>query len=282
MRKAILITGASTGIGHGAAVSLAKKGYQVFACVRTLRDFDKLKGESPNITPLNLDVTKSDQIQQSYDLISASMNGFEKFHLINNAGVAVVGPVETLPVAEFKRQFEVNFFGLIEITQKFLPLIRKTKGRIINISSVSGLSSSPFLSAYSSSKFALESLSDAMRWELEASGVKVIVVEPGPVATPIWNKGFEKETDFLESIPPEMIRYYEKPIKLFAKAVRGEIKSAISVDQVSQTIEKVLAMKKPPARIIVASPSAKLQTIVSKYLPQKILDFAIHRGIFAD
>jgi NAD(P)-dependent dehydrogenase (short-subunit alcohol dehydrogenase family) len=230
--NAVLITGASSGIGRAVTIALARKNWRVFACVRSTNDQVALQNLSPHITALILDVTKSDEIQKAFEFLSTQQ--FASFNLINNAGISVAGPVEVLPVVKFKEQFDVNFFGLIEVTQKFLPLIKKTKGRILNISSVSGLNSSPFLGAYSASKYALETISDSLRWELASCGVKVVLIEPGPIATDIWKKGMRANDGFQDLLTSEQKGYYLKPIGKFTTYVKFLEKNALSVDAVTK------------------------------------------------
>ncbi len=277
-KNGVLVTGASTGIGFATSVELAKSNYRVFAGVRSEKDGKSLEAASPNITPVILDVTKSDQIDECYKLISC--HEFETFSLVNNAGIVVFGPVETLPLGDFRNQFEVNFFGLIEVTQKFLPLMRKNPGRIVNISSISGIESTPFLGAYSASKFALEALSDSLRWELLSSGIKVIIVQPGPIATPIWEKGMAAEKDLHRIVPETHLPYYSIAIARILKMVKKEAKAAIPVKRVTDAVVRALTKNNPPNRITVASSASKIQLNVIKYLPTKMLDRAVLKMLY--
>ena len=271
MKNAVLITGASTGIGYDCAVTLAKRGFRVFAGVRSQNSHDKLQAQASNITPLILDVTVPSEIQRAYEIISAESP--ETFHLVNNAGIVVAGPVETLSIADVRRGFDVNFFGLVEVTQTFLPLIRKTKGRIVNISSTSGLIPAPFLGAYSASKYAVETFSDCLRWELAPAGVKVIVIEPGPIATPLWEKSFSSPSQIENG-------NFAAALPRFRELVGKMETTAIPAEKVSLAILHALTCKNPSARKIVGSFGAKVQVKMSRWLPQKWVDRAIARMLF--
>ncbi len=183
----ILISGSSTGIGKATAIQLARKGHVVWAGVRAQKSFDALtKANVQGLKPIFLDVCDEKSIEEAVARItkeSGLLHG-----LVNNAGIAIGGPVEAVNLSDWRRQFETNVFGQILVTQKCLPLLRQCKGRIVNVSSVSGKIASPFLAPYAGSKHALEAISDSLRRELRPHGVKVSIVEPGPIATPIWEK----------------------------------------------------------------------------------------------
>jgi NAD(P)-dependent dehydrogenase (short-subunit alcohol dehydrogenase family) len=278
MTQAVLVTGASTGIGFACSKMLAKNGFRVFACVRKEEDFAVLVKESSNIVPIICDVTRADQINDA--VMRISNESFVQFHLVNNAGIAIPGPIETLTVNDFRLQFEVNFFGVIAVTQAFLPMLKKTRGRIVNISSVSGLSSSPFLAAYSASKFALEAFSDSLRWELGPCGVKVIIVEPGPIATPIWKKGFIDAEKMLGALSGATLEYYRLPVERFSRLISSEIKLALPAERVSAAVEKALTDKSPPARLLVVSPAVRLQGFIQRALPSRLIDKNIEKALF--
>lgn len=273
--KTVVITGASTGIGYDAAVQLAKRGYQVFAGVRKQEDADRLK-QHQGIEPVILDVTKPAQIDEFVKLLETK--NIQSLSLVNNAGIAVAGAVEVLTIDDYRKQFEVNFFGLIQMTQKLIPLIRKHKGRIVNISSVSGLSSTPFLSAYSASKYALEALSDSMRWEFGSFGVKVVVIEPGPILTPIWQKGMDTRKSL--AIPEGLKSIYQSAMDRFTKLVSQFAEGALPVERVSKAIIAALEKSNPPTRIMVVAPSRKMVYRISKWLPEKAVDKAMDKTLF--
>ena len=194
MKEAVLVTGASTGIGYATSALLAREGFTVFAGVRSGGDHERLSA-IPGIAPLQLDVTDAEAIRDAAHIVHE--NGSPLRAVVNNAGIVVPGPLEFLPIDELRRQFEVNFFGALAVTQAFLPMLRAAKGRIVFMSSVSGQIATAFVGAYSSSKFALEAASDALRMELRSSGVGVSVVQPGNVNTPIWRKGRSGKDELL-------------------------------------------------------------------------------------
>src|SRR6201997_867143 len=194
--QAVVITGASTGIGHACCKFLLDKGYRVFGSVRKQADADRLKGEfGPNFTPLLFDVTDEAAVLAAARDVRAALNGEALAGLVNNAGIAVTGPVLELSADEFRRQMDVNVIGPIISTQAFGPLLgvepalKGPKGRIVMISSVAGKNGNPLTPAYAASKHAIEGLSESLRRELMLFGIDVIIVAPGPVRTPIWSKG---------------------------------------------------------------------------------------------
>jgi NAD(P)-dependent dehydrogenase (short-subunit alcohol dehydrogenase family) len=187
--RAFLLTGASSGIGRATALLLDRNGFQVFAGVRRSEHGEVLRQQaSERLTPILLDVTDPHSIEAAARTVSDALGGRALAGLVNNAGIDIAGPLETSSVADARLQFEVNVFGLLAVTQAFLPLLRQSRGRIVNIGSVLGRLAIPFMGAYSASKFALEGLTDALRIELLPWGIHVSLIEPGPVATPLWSK----------------------------------------------------------------------------------------------
>lgn len=253
MSKAILITGASTGIGFATALHFCKKGYIVYAGVRKSEDQEYLKKESQNlkgkIIPIILDVTNREHIHSAVQEIQNS--GFSLKALINNAGIVVAAPLELLPAEELKKQFDVNVFGLIEVTKAFLPSLRKEKGRIVNLSSIAGLTVTPVLSPYCASKHCVEVFSDALRVELAQDEIKVILIEPGSIKTPIWDKSKTNNLKILKGKNPELEMHYEKLINGFLKLFEGAKDGAIPVEKVVDAIEKAVENKNPSPRYLV-------------------------------
>ena len=187
--KAILVTGASSGIGKACALHLDKMGFRVYAGVRKQADSDSLKKEArKRLTPIILDVTNAKSISEAADTVDKDTGG-EVFGLINNAGIGRGGALEVTPVAEIRKLMEVNVIGLMAVTQAFLPMLRHGNGRIVNIGSTSSLLAFPGASAYSASKFAVRAITDALRLELKPFGMFVIMVAPGAVESAIWEKG---------------------------------------------------------------------------------------------
>ena len=197
-QRAVVVTGASSGIGAAAAELLAREGFLTYAGVRSPEDGAKIAALHENIRPLRLDVTDRDSIASAAEVVTKS--GAPLHGLVSNAGIAVGGPLEFLPVDELRRQFEVNVFGGIAVSQAFLPQLRASRGRIVFVGSVSGRIAVPYLGPYAASKFALRALSDALRAELAPAGVFVALVEPGSVKTPIWKKGRESRAQLEQTL----------------------------------------------------------------------------------
>jgi NAD(P)-dependent dehydrogenase (short-subunit alcohol dehydrogenase family) len=274
MTKLAVITGCSTGIGRAAALHLAGQGFRVLAGVRKEKDADSFRA-SPGITPVIIDVTDDKTVKSAAAHPALSEAG--QVHLINNAGVAMGGPVEATPVNKWKQQFDVNVFGLVEVTQAFLPFIRATKGRIVNLSSVAGIAASPYLGPYAASKFAVEAISDSLRRELKQFGVKVIVLEPGPIKTPIWEKGMAVQDS--SSVSGEMESLYGKEMKLFRALVKKSEEEAVDVSKISALLENVLTCASPRTRYVVGARGLALQMKIARLLPDTWLDSAIAKEL---
>jgi NAD(P)-dependent dehydrogenase (short-subunit alcohol dehydrogenase family) len=272
LKEAILVTGASTGIGYSVSALLASEGYTVFAGVRNAADSERL-GAIPGVAPLQLDVTDAEQIRDAAHTVHQS--GAKLRGVVNNAGIAVPGPLEFLPVDELRRQFEVNFFGAIGVTQAFLPMLRASKGRIVFISSISGQIASAFVGAYSSSKFALEAAADVLRMELRGSGIRISVVQPGNVDTPIWNKG-RGQKDSLVARAPQVREYYEKHLNALASLSESQKRSGIDPIVVARVVLHALAAKKPRARYAVGAPAGWMRRIFTS-LPEHVRDRTLMR-----
>ena len=187
--RTVVITGASTGIGEACALRMDRLGWRVFAGVRKEADGLALqKKASEELTPIILDVTEQPPIDASAGLVTAAVGESGLAGLINNAGVGVGGPLEFIEVDELRRQLEVNVIGQIAVTQAFMPLIRKSTGRIVNMGSIGGRMATPFLGPYNASKFAMEALTDSLRQELHPWGIHVSIIATGSISTPLWDK----------------------------------------------------------------------------------------------
>jgi len=269
--KSILISGASTGIGKAAALYLDQKGFKVYAGVRRAEDGKRLEKQSRQLKSLLLDVTQEEDVQKALDTISKENDG-HLFGLINNAGIVVLGPMECLDSQDLQLQIDVNVLGVARLIRSSLPLLRKSHGRIINISSTSGLLALPFAGAYAASKFALEGLSDSLRVELRPFGVEVILIEPGAVATPLWQKTQEQIKGLKHKTKPEVFDLYDSYINKSSRIIDKVKEKAISVDKVVEAISKALNSKRPKQRYLVGA-SARLQWGVKTFLPDSILDY---------
>lgn len=281
-RGAVVVTGASSGIGWATALLLAHRGWPVFAGVRRGADAESLAaaagaiGAGALLHPIALDVTDEASVARAAGEVEAALarRGGRLGGLVNNAGIAVAGPVEEVPLARLRAALEVNVVGAVATTQAFLPLLRAGRGRIVNVSSVSGRIAPPFLGVYAASKFALEALSDALRVELLPWGLPVVLVEPGPVATPIWDKG--------EAMAEEDRRGYGEgsPYALYLGPVRAAFRDAatrgVAPEEVAAVIARALTMPRPRARIPVGRNRAAVG-LVARLAPDGVRDWLFAR-----
>ncbi|RIH83387.1 SDR family oxidoreductase [Calidithermus roseus] len=274
--KQFLITGASTGIGESCALYLAEKGHMVWAGVRRLEDGERLARQAKGLLhPVLLDVTDSESIARAAQTIRGQAPRLDG--LVNNAGIAVAGPLEFLPLEELRRQFEVNVIGQVAVIQAFLSLLREGRGRIVNMSSISGRIAAPLFGPYSASKFALEAISDSLRRELRGWGIGVSVIEPGNIQTPIWGKGVSRGRQLLEKLPPEAKA-------LYGRAIEGQIRYVESVDgkglppiEVARAVEHALTAPRPRTRYVVGR-EAKIGMLFARFLSDRLLDEMILGG----
>jgi len=276
--KNIVITGVSTGIGYAAALRLTKASHTVFGSVRNEEDAKRLQAElGENYHPLIFDVTDSNAIQDAAEYVTKVVgdNGIDA--LINNSGIALGGPILEVPVDVFRKQFEVNVFGIINVTQAFSKLLGAYKdsyyqGKIIMISSVAGKRSYPFVGPYSASKHAVEGMSDALRRELMLYGIDVILVEPGPVKTDIWKKTPDPENNiFLKSDFEPALRKFNGMIKMFEK-------KGLDADVIAKRIEKIMNSNSPKTRYVL-SPNKLRDHILPGLLPDRWLDKAMSKAL---
>jgi NAD(P)-dependent dehydrogenase (short-subunit alcohol dehydrogenase family) len=267
-REAVVITGASSGIGADVASLLAHEGFLAFAGVRSDADAARVATLHDHIRPLRLEVTDRASIDEAAQTVAAS--GHVLRAVVGNAGIAVAGPLEFLPVDELRRQFEINVFGALAVAQAFLPQLRLSRGRLVFVGSISGRLSVPFIAPYSASKFALRALAEAMRVELAPAGIAVSLVEPGSVKTPIWQKGRDSRAALLAGLPPKALEYYAEQIEaVFAQTAREE-RAAMPVRDVSRAVLHAIAARKPKASYLLGG-SARAGSIVA-LLPPALRD----------
>jgi NAD(P)-dependent dehydrogenase (short-subunit alcohol dehydrogenase family) len=267
----VLITGASTGIGEATAHHLKELGFDAVGGVRKDEDAERLG--AAGLRTVSLDVTDSDSIAAARaELGHGPLKG-----LVNNAGVAVAAPIEFLPLDQLRHQLEINLVGQVAVTQHFLPALRAGRGRIVNVSSIGGRVALPLVGAYNMSKFALEGMSDSLRRELRPQGVDVIVIEPGGVKTPIWQKGNELADDLQADMPPEALRLYGRMIEALRKqTVRIQNESGIEAREVAEAIGTALTARRPRARYLVGR-DAKLRAPAAAVLPDRVMDRLVAR-----
>ncbi len=278
--KSIVITGVSSGIGYGAAKEFAKHGYRVFGSVRKEEDARSLKSElGTSFTPLLFDVTDREAVLGAAGQVEETVGGAGLAGLINNAGTALAGPLMHQPLDEVRQQFEVNVFGLISVTQAFLPLLGAKKppthkpGRIVNISSVSGKVAEPFIGAYVGTKHAVEGISHSLRRELLLYGIDVIVIRPGAVKTPIWDKGAATligggyaQTD------------YAAPLNRFQRYAEKLAGNGYSPETFGGFVRKVFEAQRPKTRYAIV-PGRFTDWTIPASLPDRWLDRLIGRSL---
>jgi NAD(P)-dependent dehydrogenase (short-subunit alcohol dehydrogenase family) len=270
--RTAVITGASTGIGEACALRLDKNGWRVFAGVRKEADAQRLKSQaSDRLTPITLDVTNEAQIDAAVKTVGASVGAGGLQGLVNNAGISVNGPLEYLTSEDLRKQLEVNVIAQIAVTRAFLELIRIGNGRIVNIGSIAGKMATPFLGPYAASKHAMEALSDSLRQELRPWGIRVALVEPGSIATPIWEKGQRDADEYEKNMPEEaLMRYGDAFTALRAAAVKfGD--AGIPSDRVARSVEHALTSGRPRTRYIVGF-DATMQRVIKAIVPDSIRD----------
>jgi NAD(P)-dependent dehydrogenase (short-subunit alcohol dehydrogenase family) len=245
---AVVITGASTGIGRACALELDRRGFRVFAGVRSTAAAAQLRGEaSARLAPFTIDVTDADAIAAAAKTITAALGDVGLAGLVNNAGIVVPGPLEVIPIDALRRQFEVNVIGQLAVTQAFLPLLRIARGRVVNMSSISGGLSAPYLGPYSASKFALEAVSDSLRLELRNFGIRVSAVEPAAISTPIWEKSLASGEQLAADVDPAATSLYDADLAAIRKLVDRSIRIASPVSRVVKAVVHALTARRPKA-----------------------------------
>ncbi|MCC6919033.1 MAG: SDR family NAD(P)-dependent oxidoreductase [Alphaproteobacteria bacterium] len=269
--RAVVVTGSSTGIGHGTVKMLLERGFRVYGSVRKQADADRLTGEfGANYTPLLFDVTDEAAIVRAAAEVRAAQKGETLAGLVNNAGVAVAGPLLHLPIEEFRRQIEINLTGQLRVTQAFAPLLGADRslagkpGRIVMISSVGGRNGSPFLGPYNASKFGLEGLSESLRRELILYGIDVIIIGPGAIATPIWDKADEVD------VAPYANTEYAGPLDAVKTYMLGLGRKGLKPEAVGALVADVLTRAHPKVRYAIV-PSF-LENLMMGLLPKRRLD----------
>jgi NAD(P)-dependent dehydrogenase (short-subunit alcohol dehydrogenase family) len=276
--RPVVITGASTGIGHGAAKVLVERGFQVFGSVRTQADANRVTRElGAAFTPLRMDVTDEGAVGACAEQVRQALGGEPLFGLVNNAGIAVPGPLLHVPIDEFRRQLEVNVTGQLIVTQAFAPLLAAPPsgstrpGRIVMISSVGGRNASPFVGPYNASKFALEGLSESLRRELMLFGIDVIVIAPGAVATPIWDKADRLDIERYAATP------YAAALARVKSFMLEHGRKGLSEEQLGAAIHTALTTARPATRYVVAPD--RLANAVVKLLPKRMVDRIIAKRL---
>jgi NAD(P)-dependent dehydrogenase (short-subunit alcohol dehydrogenase family) len=269
--RVVVISGCSTGIGRASALRLDAAGWRVFAGVRKQEDAEGLAAEaSDRLVPLILDVTDSASIDLARERIEAEAPG-GAHGLVNNAGVAVTGPLEFVPLDDFRRQLEVNLTGHLAMTQAVLPSLRRASGRVINVTSIGGVVATPFFGPYCASKFGLEALSDCLRVELRPWGIETVAIEPGSIATEIWKSGAKLFDDMRDRLPPQALELYGKAMEATARASADTGARGIPAEHAAEVVEKALTARRPRARYLIGRDARSMAT-GKRLLPAKVYD----------
>lgn len=286
-RPSVLVTGASKGIGEACVHRLARDGFRVYAGVRREADGEALvRAVGEGVAPVLLDVTRAGEVSAVVARIDAETGERGLQALVNNAGIAVAGPLEYLPIDELRRQLEVNFVGQVAVTQGCLPLLRRARassrgdhraGRIVFMSSVAGRSAMPFVGAYAASKHAMEGAADALRVELRPFGLDVILVEPGVVTTPIWETSRRAGEQAIRALPAAGREHYGAVLDaLNARAARGV--AGLPPEKVAEAVSHALTSRRPRARYVVGR-AARSRILMEALLPARVRDTVIAAAI---
>ena len=275
--RSVVITGASTGIGAACALALDKLNFRVFAGVRKRADGEALQAQaSARLRPFQLDVTSADDIAAALNFLPGEVGHAGLTGLVNNAGIGVVGPLEIVSLDELRRQFEVNVIGLIAVTQALLPLLRKARGRVVNMSSIAGRAAMPYMGPYAASKHALEALSDALRIELQHTGVRVSVIQPGAIATPIWHKTRKEVNGWESTWSEESKALYLDGLNRVKHIAAMSEENAAPPSLVADAVIHALTAPNPKPRYLVGR-DAKLRALLTAFLPDSLQDKLLTR-----
>jgi len=273
--RSVLVTGASTRIGRASALRLDGAGWRVLAGVRREEDADSLReAASTRLTPVQLDITDGAAIAAAAELIGAEPGGLAG--LVNNAGVAVPSPLETIPIEDFRRQIEVNLTGQVAVTQALLGQIRAARGRVVFISSIGGRIAFPLTGAYHAAKLGVEAVGDVFRRELPW-GIGVSIVEPGSIDTPIWDRG-ERTADEIGGRSPRRDALYGRAIEAYRETVRKTAERGIAPEKVAKAVEHALSSSRPRTRYLVGV-DAKVQARLRPLVPTRVWDRLVARAM---
>ena len=276
--KAIVVTGASTGIGEACAIGLYDLGFIVYAGVRNDEAGQRLRSDRDDrMRPVHIDVTNDDDITRAAEEVQSTLNGVPLRGLVNNAGITAAGPLEFMTSERLRWQLDVNVTGQVAVTSVFLPMIRESKGRIVFIGSTSGFMSSPLQGAYCASKHAIEAICDTLRLELKPWGIEVSCVQPGMIRTPIWEKSTAEANQYLEQSPPELMELYGPLVNAVTDYASKAPGMSAPVDVVVRDVIHALTAPRPRTRYLNGA-GATTQKIISR-LPDRLRDWVLQRFI---
>ncbi len=270
----VLVTGASSGIGAATARALAARGFHVLAGVRNLDDALPLTEESDRVEPIVLDITDPVAIEAFAARVARLSNGLTA--LVNNAGTISVGAIEAVGADRWEEAIQVNVLGTINVTRAALPGLLRGQGRVVNVSSPNGRVALPMFGPYAVSKFALEAFNDTLRREVAHLGVRVICVAPGPIATPIFDKGLAEATELMNTAPPEMRARYEPMIASAIKAAHNTQSNGHTPEEAAAVIVRALTARRPRTRYPMGVEN-RFATVLSRLLPDRAMDAVIAR-----
>ena len=268
IQEIVIITGASSGIGAATARELARRGFHVLAGVRRDQDADAIR--RPGVEPLIIDITNPDHIRALADRVHGDPQRRAVRALVNNAGIGVNVPVEVFAIDEWRRLFEVNSFGHIAVTQTLLPALIRSKGRVINISSVGGKVAMATYGPYAGTKFALEAVSDSLRREIAPLGVQVVVVEPAAVRTKIGDRAIARAQEVASTMTPEQSERYGRLVEAITAQAASAMESGLSDDAAAKVIAQAVTARKPRTRYTIGREAALLPLLTT--LPDRMLD----------
>ncbi|MFJ2821909.1 SDR family oxidoreductase [Streptomyces toxytricini] len=271
--RAVLITGASSGLGEACALHMSRVGFHVLAGVRRPEDGERLRrAAAGRLTPVTVDVTDEKSVRAAVDEVTELLGGAGLWGLVNNAGIAVTAPLECVPMEQMRRQLDTNVIGQVQMVQGFLPLLRAGAGRIVNVSSGLGNVALPFLGPYAASQFAKEALSDALRRELAPQGIPVVVIQPGAVLTPLWSKMSDTGNRALAGAPEPVRELYRNSFLGFMEANETSARSSrTTVDDVARVVFRALVAERPRTRYTIGR-DATGSRVLSRQLPDRALD----------
>ncbi len=279
MAEAALVTGASTGIGRATALLLDSLGWRVFAGVRKEADAASLReAASDRLEPVMIDVTDEGSIHAAAQRVDEATGADGLAGLVNNAGVVLAGALEALPIEELRKQLEVNVIGQVAVTQAMLPAIRRATGRVVFLSSIGGRVALPFMAPYNSSKFPIEAIADSLRQELRPWGIEVVVIEPGSIATPIWEKGASDAERIRDGMSPETQELYGSRFSAIRDMALETGRGGLAPERVAEVIADALTAKRPRTRYLVGG-DAKIRARLRQLLPDRVFDRLVARQL---
>ncbi len=275
--QSVFITGASSGIGLAATRELEWRGWQVFAGYLPGENLDALKsGASERLTLIPIDITQEADIEAALQIVMKAVGSGGLHGLVNNAGIGLSCPIETMPMVALRRTLEVNFLGHVAVTQAFLPLVRRVSGRIVNTTSILGRVVTPFSGAYCASKFALEAFTDALRLELQPWNIHVAAIEPDIIRTPIWQKTITSLDEFAAELSPEAEYLYGRRYRAMRQSIIDIAAQAIPAERVAAAITHALTAQRPRTRYLVGN-EARFAALARRLLPDRLFDTLIRR-----